>query len=297
MNNILLPLKEDYMGLGLLIKNLRYLMRFDLKKMYKDLDYAINAFDYMKYEIKEDINNILVPQVLSKKETVDYIIKNRASIARYGDGEVRIMRGEDSAAQKYNPLLAKKLVEILCSDNNKIKIGICSLPGHSLAKANSAGKIFVRKFWGAHIDWFFKQLKFDKQYLNAEFTILPGSQEEYNQIRQIWQERDIVVVSGDRVFKHIQYNIFDNAKTVEYIKAPTVNAFNKYNQILNQVKRTSKEKLIVILLGPTATVMAYDLANIGYQALDLGHIVKSYDAYKKGIPLTPSYMKKFFQKD
>ena len=38
-----------------------------------------------------------------------------------------------------------------------------------------------------------------------------------------------------------------------------------------------KEKLILLALGPTATVMAYDLTKLGYQAIDIGHIDIEYE--------------------
>ena len=41
----------------------------------------------------------------------------------------------------------------------------------------------------------------------------------------------------------------------------------------------SKETLIIISLGPTATVLAYDLSLMGYQAIDIGHIDNEYEWY------------------
>ncbi|MCG8708354.1 DUF1792 domain-containing protein [Brenneria sp. 4F2] len=40
-------------------------------------------------------------------------------------------------------------------------------------------------------------------------------------------------------------------------------------------------RVVIIILGPTAKILSYDLGCFGYQALDLGHIAKSYDWYKK----------------
>lgn len=37
------------------------------------------------------------------------------------------------------------------------------------------------------------------------------------------------------------------------------------------------------MCGPTANVLASDLTKVGFRALDLGHLAKSYDWYKKGI--------------
>ena len=38
-----------------------------------------------------------------------------------------------------------------------------------------------------------------------------------------------------------------------------------------------KNVLILIALGPSATVLAYDLSKIGYQAIDIGHADIEYE--------------------
>ena len=43
-----------------------------------------------------------------------------------------------------------------------------------------------------------------------------------------------------------------------------------------------ENKLILIALGPTATVLAYDLAKAGYWALDIGHLDLEYEWFLKG---------------
>ena len=87
---------------------------------------------------------------------------------------------------------------------------------------------------------------------------------------------------------------------LEYIYAPTIDAFNVYDEIFKKARTIDKNRLVCIILGPTATVLAYDLAQLGYRALDLGHIVKSYDLYcknNKRVDLTPEERAKFFAKD
>ena len=37
--------------------------------------------------------------------------------------------------------------------------------------------------------------------------------------------------------------------------------------------------LVLIALGPTATVLAYDLSNLGYQAIDIGHTDIQYELF------------------
>ena len=51
---------------------------------------------------------------------------------------------------------------------------------------------------------------------------------------------------------------------------------------MREVKKYSKDHLVIIALGATATVLAYDLTLDGYQALDLGHIDIEYEWFLRG---------------
>ena len=44
----------------------------------------------------------------------------------------------------------------------------------------------------------------------------------------------------------------------------------------------SKDTLILAALGPTATILAYDLCEKGYQAIDIGHLDIEYEWYLMG---------------
>ena len=81
--------------------------------------------------------------------------------------------------------------------------------------------------------------------------------------------------------KSFEYDVFDNAKSVTHQIAPSRDAFDEYDKILAEALKVDRNKMIIIILGPTATVLAYDLGLNGYQALDLRHIAKDYDRFKR----------------
>ena len=54
---------------------------------------------------------------------------------------------------------------------------------------------------------------------------------------------------------------------------------------------------MILILGPTATVLSYDLNNLGYRALDLGHIAKDYDAFCKKLNKDSNTISGFFAPD
>lgn len=56
-----------------------------------------------------------------------------------------------------------------------------------------------------------------------------------------------------------------------------MNAFNVYDKIINAVLKYGGKRVILIALGPTATLLAYDLYKLGYQSVDVGHIDIEYE--------------------
>ena len=82
-------------------------------------------------------------------------------------------------------------------------------------------------------------------------------------------------------------DILDGAKSISrIIFCPVKNAFNKYDQILSAFNDIDTDNLILVALGPTATVLAYDLCKKGYQAVDIGHISEEYECFlRKETPM------------
>ena len=72
-------------------------------------------------------------------------------------------------------------------------------------------------------------------------------------------------------------NLFDNAKSIKRIICPYLNSFKVDNKILKSIKTIKEKRLILIALGPTATILAYDLFILGYQAIDIGHADIEYE--------------------
>ena len=81
--------------------------------------------------------------------------------------------------------------------------------------------------------------------------------------------------------------LFHNIAQHEFIYAPGKNAFAKYDDILGAIKQYDTSWLIMISLGPTATLLAYDLSKAGYQAIDLGKTSSNYKLAKSGFFYLP----------
>lgn len=227
-------------------------------------------------------------------------------MVRFGDGEVRLMNEISIPFQKSSPLLAKRLRQVLSDCSEGLIQGIPALFPSFNATDNIDAITFSRGFFGKYHEFIVSHLNKSRTYYDVGLTyqyINHGSvdvsplKDYFQKFISIWEGKDIVVICGNRVFNHIDYNIFDSASNVQYLWAPTCNAFDEYDKILEQAKKIPKDKLIVIILGPTATILGYDLFKLGYRALDLGHLAKDYDAYKKQLKSTDENIFKFFAKE
>jgi glycosyltransferase family protein len=86
-----------------------------------------------------------------------------------------------------------------------------------------------------------------------------------------------LIIEGEKSRLGIGNDLFNNSKSIKRIICPAENAFNVYNKIFAEAKKFDKSFLILLALGPTSTVLVYDLYNLGYQAIDIGHIDIEYE--------------------
>ena len=114
-------------------------------------------------------------------------------------------------------------------------------------------------------------------------------------LKKVWDQREVVIIEGEKSRLGVGNDLFDNMKSIERIICPTINAFNKYKEIIITIKKNvRKNKLILIALGPTATILAYDLYKLGYRAIDIGHIDIEYEWFLRKantkIPIKNKYV-------
>ena len=293
------------MGIKTFFNNVRYLFRFNIKNLSREIEYVHYAIDNIKYEIEEDLKQIPKITIKSNEETLNKLLHSNCSLSRFGDGEMTLMCGTSIPSQKANEVLTQRLKEVLSDANNNVMIGIYPLC-KSLMNASEASKDFDRRIVSKYRPYFSKFLKENYDYYSIGFT-MPymsiGANKKhteylcryYDKFRSLWDNKDIIIVCGERVFKNIKYNIYDNAKSVEYIYGPTNSAFEDYDKILNKVLEKDKNKLVILILGAAATVLAYDLSKFGYRALDFGHLSKDYDVFRKQLGADSSAIINFYK--
>lgn len=224
------------------------------------------------------------PNILSTKEAVDFIIENHASLSRFGDGELKVMYGGDINFQPAHPLLQQRLREVIQSQ--ELLVGIPDV-------FENLGRYcpFDQKFWRYHLCWnrsrWFSLLKAEQKYVSTFLSRFYSidydcrkAELRLTELKRLWRDRDILIIEGQDSKLGVGNDLFSCAKSIRRILCPSKNAFAHYDSIVEAAKsHTSPTDLIILALGPTASVLSYDLHKSGFQALDLGHIDIEYEWY------------------
>jgi glycosyltransferase family protein len=233
-------------------------------------------------------------RVMDNFETIDYIISHHCSISRYGDGELSLVFAAKystefhSGFQSFDPQLADRLAQILNYSHRKPNHLVC-LPACAFSYGTKHFRRYARDFWNgyivANINHLLAATAPSKLYGDSTITRFYLSHRDKSRCRefvskmqQIWQGRDIVFVEGRMTHLGYGNDLFACARSIRRILCPAANAFTQYDTILQTtIANTTPDTLIILALGMTATVLAYDLAGYNRQALDLGHIDIEYE--------------------
>lgn len=196
-------------------------------------------------------------------------------MARLGDGEQSIAVCHTGArGQNYDPALSKALRLVAATNFKKLLVCIPDLwRGIPAAKHRwerwarpertkifnpdqTYGNAFISRpdFWGP-----------DHKF-GADYWAL---------VRSLWDGRSVLLVRGDTKIPAL----FDNAGSLDLMRAPNRDAWASYHDVLAECLTWAAEHkggLVIAQLGPTATVLAHDLAIRGVQCLDLGKADRFY---------------------
>ncbi|MBT2679816.1 SP_1767 family glycosyltransferase [Bacillus sp. ISL-35] len=263
----------------------------DIFKVYESIIIMRNKFISL---------TVKPPTVRTTDETLTKLIEEKASISRFGDGEFALMNGKDLLFQPYIPLLARRLKEIIKNDQEKHLVGIPNV-FLNLDWCSDKASAYWNRYLNINRFKIYRMINFNNVYYDSLVTRLyidhkdkKLAKKRFNKYKQLWNNRSIVIVEGDKSRLGIGNDLFNGATSIERIICPSTNAFEKYEDILNEVIKHDRLKLILIALGPTATVLAYDLAILGYHAIDIGHIDIEYEWFLQGaeekVPVKSKYI-------
>lgn len=225
------------------------------------------------------------PYVESIFHTLQELIDGK-SIARFGDGEFDIIKGTQIGFQQPNKRLGDLLKSVLETDDERLLIGIPGVYREQGIKLNKKTAEYWKWYRIYNIDFIKHLLDNNRVYADSFISRFYSSFEsfEYSRVidmyRKIWDKKDVYIIEGEKTRVGVGNDLLSNANSINRILAPAKNAFNSYDKILDKATSIIPiGSLVILALGPTATVLARDLCLKGYQALDLGHIDLQYEYF------------------
>ena len=227
-----------------LIRNLKFLMKYDLQEIEKEnLIKQYNMIeDICMQEILDLDKNSLKHSldILNYQDTVDLLIKEPKSFCRFGDGEIELMLGNSIPFQKYDEKLKKILLEILESNNDNLYVGISYHYFHVVRNLNIKAKNFYILNGKKYKEFLLEHCYKNRCYIASEFTLTYISfdkfdyEKHFEKLKKLFTERELAIFAGEGILNKLNYNIFETAKSIEFIDCPKINAFDEFQKILER---------------------------------------------------------------
>lgn len=239
------------------------------------------------YKIKQKASP--TPKVMSLEKTMNKIIKDRCSVSRFGDGEFKWIYGlKQDSFQDFNQKLQNDLISVMKEPKENCIICISPI-FNGLDMFTDEAAFFWEKHYIRYSRKWLKLLNNTQIYYDAnitrpymEYADKRLSKKIFLDWKKVFRNRNILIVEGEYTRFGVGNSFLENAKSVHRIVCPNKNAFKKIDYIEQAILNYSKEirdPLVLVALGPTATVISSDLCSDNLQLIDIGHADIEYEWY------------------
>lgn len=228
-------------------------------------------------------NNKVV--VNNTMKTLKRILDDQLSVARFGDAEFNLIMGKDLKYQKYSPDISSRMKTVLSNNDKNDKCLVCiPYAFYCLDGFTIKSKIFWLKYFAQYRREITKHLDANYIYYDSQMSRIyinrldkNMSKKFFEMWRTIWKGKNLLIVEGKLSRFGVGNTLLDTAKSIRRIICPSENAYDKYHEIMEEITQTDNVDLVIISLGPTATLLAYDLSQKGIWALDTGNLDMEYE--------------------
>ncbi|MCR1917365.1 SP_1767 family glycosyltransferase [Lactobacillus taiwanensis] len=256
-------------------------------------DDQINEMANRIQKVGKSITQQFVPQLFNihvrgMDEALDRLINEKKSIIRFGDGELSLINGKGITYQAYDENLSRQLKQILfAGGNNKYDVALPDV-FESLKNYGQYTKDFYETNFFFNNQHLLKEIEKTENIYSNTFISRPyidridksKSAHWFDKLKQIWKDKDILIVEGNFTRSGLGNDLFANTKSIKRIIAPSKNAYQKISEIEQIIRENAEDRLILLMLGPTAKLIVDDLQDLKNQLIDLGHIDSEYEWFK-----------------
>lgn len=227
--------------------------------MKKNKNCSLKKKFYLKKWIKQRY-------ILDINQSLEKLFNERKSLSRFGDGEMKIILHTNVGFQKYDSNLSNRLKEILAYNQNFCFIGIPDELNCLNDKIPEEKEYWINYLYSFRNKWI-ELTNPKKNYLTTNLTrpyLRFSNKNNYKSyfetIKKLWQDKNVILCEGKFSRVGVNNDLLSSCKSIKQVLCPHRDAFSKYDEILNKLKQYGKNNLFLIALGPTATVLSYDLA-------------------------------------
>lgn len=201
------------------------------------------------------------PEVVGEVDTIAELQRG-SSIARFGDGEFKLIVGEGYVREPANFRLAKELKRVVKNPHPSCIVGLPRLDEKGPKNDN----------WTARIHRYIPFLRESQTYYSA-FISRPDSAPWINNVKfakllqTLWLDRHVAVVCEPKssMRRMLEYG----ARKITHIECPSENAYSLIDLFEKAIVEI-KPQIAFLGCGVTATCLANRLARRGIQTIDFG---------------------------
>ncbi|SHI16920.1 glycosyltransferase, SP_1767 family [Butyrivibrio fibrisolvens DSM 3071] len=242
---------------------------------------------YYEANAKELEERYELPTIIDVDKTIDILIGEEKSLTRFGDGEFEMMFGRNRPRfQVLDKKLGNRLCEALQKSLPNLMIAIADNYG-DLSKYTDEAADAIRHYMSPevrknHMSLLDMHRCYYDAYLSRPYYIYRDKsfgviKRKFDHIKEIWSGKDVLIVEGEHTRFGVSNDLMDGATSVVRLLVPDKNAFSKYDAIIEATKKYGYKRLIICVIGPTATILVFDLAKMGYRAIDIGQLDTEYE--------------------
>jgi len=218
---------------------------------------------------------------LGFEDTMRRVVRERLSLARFGDGELKTMlRPEFNLRfQPWSAGLAGDLRGVLRMDGyDPLRL----LVGFPYIFRNVHWTSVWLDIWPEVKPLLKRSLTYGTAHVSRPQYFLHLGRQGVQLWRDVWDGQNIVIVTGEDSRFYLEPDLFDNAKSIEFVHSTPTDAYADLPRLLPLLVAADPDRLFLLALGPAGTVVAAELSKLGRWAIDMGHISESYANVFKG---------------
>lgn len=230
-------------------------------------------------EILVDVDTVIQSRQMTTMETM-VAIQSGKSIARWGDGELKLMLQPEFELpfQRSSAALAEDLKWMLRDYDRNADELILALP-----------TLFTSRLWmGIWAEnWHLlrpiltaSKHRWGNTHVSRPVFFQRHGNDAVDAWRKVWDGRRVCVVAGRGSRFELIPELFDNALDIRRIDSEPIHAYSRIEELKSVLAPLKSDvDVYLIALGPTGTVLAGYLsseAGGNCQAIDIGHLSASY---------------------